>query len=122
MATFLSDNTLAQMRADQAKLRPDTCTIRRYTTASDGMGGITETWANLATGVTVRIMPAGDSARELLVAAGLTQLDAWLITLPYGQDVNEKDRIVSGGRTFEVIGVQPHSWETARRVYGVEVA
>ncbi len=39
----------------------------------------------------------------------------YYVTLPYGTDVTEDDKINCGGRTFEVIAVLKPTLETARR-------
>jgi hypothetical protein len=51
--------SVATMRRRVRRLLPDVCSIERKTTVSDGGGGTTETWANLATGVPCFIEPAG---------------------------------------------------------------
>lgn len=119
MRAFTS-NELARMRATADKALPDSCTIRRATLTSDGMGGQTQTWANTAT-VACRLMPRNTQPAEMAVAGRLTNANGWIITLPYATDVTEKDVIAIGSRSFEVDKAQAHSWEISRRVLATEV-
>ncbi len=91
--------------------RPDTCTIQRATETATS-GGVTQSWATLASGVTCRVSRIGQGATEGLGANGATQaVGQRRIKLPAGQDVTVKDRIVSGGVTYEVVDVQSISNE-----------
>ncbi len=118
---MLSTADLTSMRAQIALSLPETCSISRNTPASDGMGGWSESWANLATGVACRLSPAG-STTEGELAARLAAESGWVITLPTGQDVTTKDRLSVGTRLFEVVGVLARSWELSRRVVATEVS
>lgn len=105
----------------QASL-PDTCSIRRASVLPDLMGGQDETWTDIATGVACRVSPHIRSRAEEGIIGGAVRASAdWTVTLPKGQDVTERDRIVSGGRTFEVKQVVRRSWELCRRVHCTEV-
>lgn len=120
---MLSASDIAAMRATIEAALPDTCTIQRATETSDGAGGRTKTWATLASGVKCRLAPDTYRAEEREVAARLTAVTAWVITLPVGQDVAEKDRIVVGSSTYEVAGVSKHgAWELSVRVSCTKVA
>lgn len=119
MRAFTS-NELARMRATADKALPDSCTIRRATSVSDGMGGQPQTWADVAT-VACRLSARNTQPAEGDVAGRLTNANDWIITLPYATDVTEKDVIAIGSRSFEVDKAQAHSWEISRRVLATEV-
>lgn len=108
------------MRATADKALPDSATIRRATLSSDGAGGQTQTWADVAT-VACRLMPRLTQPQDKTVGDKLTNVSGWMIALPYGTDVTEGDIVTVGGRTFEVDKAQAHSWEISRRVLATEV-
>ena len=118
---LLSAAEIADMRAVQSDTLPDTVVIWRYTSSSDSMGGVTETWAAAGT-VSGRLSPAGRAGQEAIIAERLTAAEPWVITVPQGTTVYERDRMVVGTRTFEIEYINEHAaWETARRCYGYEV-
>ena len=118
---LISTAEITAMRSEQNDTMPDTVVIRRYTTASDGMGGLVETWAAVGT-VTGRVSPAGRAGAEGIIAERLTASEPYVITIPTGTTVYERDRFVIGTRTFEIEYVNAHAaWETALRCYGYEV-
>lgn len=118
---LLSTTEIADMRSVQNDTMPDTVVIWRYTSTSDSMGGMAETWAAVGT-VSGRLAPAGGSGREQILADRLTAAEPWVITMPNGTTLYERDRLVIGARTFEVEYINAHAaWETALQVYGYEV-
>lgn len=99
---------------------PDACTIKRLAVTADGAGGQTESWST-ATNVACRLAPltGGD---ERIMADKLTAVSPYMVTMPAGTDIRPADRLVIGGRTFEVAAVLAGGgWETARRVAVVEI-
>ena len=91
--------------------RPDTCVIQRAA-ESVTSGGVTQTWATLASGVSCRVSRIGQGGTEGLGANGATTaVGQRRIKLPAGQDVTPQDRIVTGGVTYEVADVQSVSHE-----------
>ena len=118
---LLSAAEIADMRTEQNDTMPDSVVIWRYTSTPDGMGGQTETWAAVGT-VTGRLAPAGRAGAEGVIAERLTAAEPWVITVPTGGTVYERDRLAVGSRTFEVEYINAHAaWETALRCYGYEV-
>ena len=111
---------LAGLKTITAALRPDTCTISRNTPTSDGAGGFTDVWANLATGVSCQVESVSKlrSGGEQIMAAKLTSIAPRVFKLPPLQDVTVKDRIVYSGSTYEVKALDgPLSFEIQVRVY-----
>lgn len=117
---MINSADLAQMRAAQEATMSQTATIMRATIASDSYGGQTVTRAS-AGAVKCRVAPTG--GREAQIAAKLTALVTWSVTIPYGADVQATDLLVlETGRTFQVEAVLGGgSVETARRAICTEV-
>lgn len=115
---MISTADLAAMRSTLDGSLPDTCQVVRRTSASDGALGTNDTWANQGAAVACRVAPASklgvETEAELVDV--LRAETRWTITLPALTDVTERDRITSGGRTFEVVSVLgPRSLEIGRR-------
>lgn len=112
------------MQATQAAALPSTCTVMRKAQTPDGMGGFTETWGTLASGVACRlaVMPLMGRSNEDVVAQRWAGQQVWQLTLPAGQDVTHDDRVTIDGIAYDVVGVKSAgAWETARRVILVRV-
>lgn len=108
------------MRADLNQSLPDAGTIQRVTQVSDDMGGHTDTWAAAGT-VACRVSPYPLRPGEEVVGGRVLGLDTWVVTLPAETTVSERDRIATGGRSFEIVSVMaPRSWELARRLLCTE--
>ena len=111
---------LTDIRAVQTENLPDTCTIRRMTRSSDGMGGATVVWTNVSVGTTCRSTMRSQPV-TLLNALRETVFADWIVTLPYLTDVAAEDEIVtSRGNTLVVIGSIGGPWTTCVRVGCVE--
>lgn len=118
---MISATDLATMQTALSGLRTTSCVIQRKASVSDGMGGQTDTWSNLAT-VLGRITPVIEVEREVIEEQRLEVLNRWLIYLPAGQDITEKDRITALGVTYEVTSVNaPRTIEIERVVEAMRV-
>jgi head-tail adaptor len=112
---------LASLRETAESFLPDTCTIQRYTETRSGDGTV-QSWSALATGIPCRVSPIGRMAVESFGAAQAEQaIGRWSITMPTGQDVTARDRILVGSRAFEVTDVVARSYEVARAVICREI-
>jgi len=122
--SLLSDRDLAEMRAAQEEAMPTSCTVQRVSEASDSYGGMTPTWATLAS-YSCRDMPLSSlnlGVQEGLLAGRVASGSERVITLPYDATCTAKDRIVIGSRTLEVLGVAAvGDWQTALRVLCKEI-
>lgn len=86
----------------------------------DGIGGQTETWDNYGT-VVARVSPSGAGLDDIIGGEVLNKTP-WVVTLPVGTSVTERDRIVYSAQTFEVIRTNnPRSWDTCIRCECMEV-
>src|SRR5438552_6417391 len=99
---------LAHQQTDVLGLTPDTCTITRPTgQESDSAGGFSESYTTIATSVSCNVFPAralSSLAQDVQQTETGRVIAQWLIQLPIGTDVQNRDRIIpSSGRVFEVI-------------------
>lgn len=109
------------LRSLSNQFLPDVCAIQRYTETATG-DGTSQTWSDLATGVSCRVSPLASGASEALGAdASLRAVAQWTIWLPAGTDVTVRDRVVYQGRTFEVARVGARSYEVSRELICREV-
>ena len=114
--TLLTAADLAAMRDTQEQAMPGTVYILRMGTASNGMGGFTETWGTAST-VIGRVYPRRRLGMgETIGGAQLLSVSDWFATLPYGTDITAKDRVKYDGRTWEITRVNnDEMYQTAVR-------
>lgn len=108
---------LAAMTAIEESVLATTGYILTYGTASDGMGGFTETWGTAGT-VLCDLWPINRRGNRENVAGGqITSQGDWFITFPTGTTITAKDRVHINNKTYEVTFVPADSqWQTALRV------
>ena len=110
----VSDGVLAAARTAAASALPDTCTIQTRTNATDALGETVVTWAATYTSVPCRVDPVRASER-VAAARDAAEYD-FTLTLPWSQTVDATMRVVHGGLTYEVVGVDADkSWAVTRR-------
>ena len=113
--TLLRTTDLTWMKALQQRAMPGTVVIERYTSAADGMGGYTQTWAAVGT-VVGRIYPQRTQGNENPGGGQIISNTDWFATLPAGTDVTANDRLLYQARTWEVVRVNnDQMWQTAVR-------
>lgn len=111
----ISDRELCALREQAEASMTDTCTVMRPTEARGDAGGVTKTYALLGT-LKCRVRSGagiGTGAREQLMAARITPVAVYTVSVPVGSDVKSDDRLVIQGRTLEVHGVLANSNATA---------
>jgi hypothetical protein len=118
---FLSTAEMADFRGVSDSALPGTCVIYGISHASDGMGGGTAAFTAAGT-VTCRIAPGGLSPSERVFGEQVTPIGDYVATMPAGTIVPHSGRIVSGGRTFEVLDAKHRDEEIALRVALREVS
>lgn len=96
----LSAAELASMQAVVTDSLPTTAEVRRPTPASDGQGGVTETWATVATWPCY--LSEDRRPIELAEAGRITAEGKWKACLPIAADVHPPDRLRIGGVDYEV--------------------
>lgn len=120
MITVLDDLALSVIREAAGNLFNARCDIQTPpTVARDSNGGVTAgTYTTAASAVACSIQPI--SAREREIAQRLGMVADYVAYLPALQAVTARQRLVSGGVTYEVIGVTPRQdTEVVRKVYAV---
>lgn len=103
----ISDRELCALRTEAEAAMTDTCTVMRPTEARGSAGGITKTYALQGT-LKCRVRSGagvGTGAREQVLAARLSGVAIFTVSVPVGSDVRDDDRLVWQGRTLEVHGV-----------------
>ncbi len=119
---MLTAAEISEMQSTVNLSLPAIATISRLTRTTTALGGSSEAWATVAT-VACRVSPlALFSAAERETSNVEMAVSPWLITLPANTDVRITDRVVSGGRTFEVVSLQARrSWELHTGLHAQEV-
>lgn len=117
---MLTASDLAGMQTTLGQSLPGTVVIQRSTQSSDGMGGISDAWAAVGT-VSARVSPAGMGLDDL-VGGEAVNIAPWVVTVPVGTSVTDRDRITYAGQTFEIEMVDsPRSYATCIRIHCKEV-
>jgi hypothetical protein len=114
--TFLSPSELAQLRSDLTDLLPDTCRIERATITKSGAYDV-ETWGTAVASVACRVDPDNLRQNEDIVGEREAGITRYIVTVPYNTDVQDGDRLVHGGNTYEITMLHDnHSARMARRL------
>jgi hypothetical protein len=114
---------MGYLRSIAAAFLPDVATVLRYTETSTS-DGVAQDWQPVLSDVPCRVSPRAATATEGLGAGGaaVRALSTWVVVVPFGTDVTERDRVaVVGtdrvdGRTFEVVRVGARSYEASREL------
>jgi hypothetical protein len=114
----VTTSEIAAARADLATMLPDTCTIQRAVKASDGGGGESTSWPELATEVPCRLTPAGSAGSGTGKAGDrLNDTTTHIVTFTAGQDVQQGDRIIVNTIAYQALVVGSGGvWELSRHV------
>jgi hypothetical protein len=94
----------------------DLCDIWEYTAISDLEGGQTDTWSETQSDIPCRVAPGGLSPREQIVAQKLRAERVYTVTLPAETAIDERDRIVWRGDTYEVKSVAKETTQFLQQV------
>jgi len=97
---------------DRTLGEPATASIQERTRTSDGMGGSTETWAQIAA-VECRFAP--DSGEEALRGGAISAVARGVVTFPAGTEITPEHRLVFDEVIYEVLAVERHSWDLCVR-------
>lgn len=89
----LTDKDKALLAIDVLDVLPDTATILRASTTSDGAGGRTLSWATVGT-ARCRMMESGGPGKdETLVADHMRDKQFYILAFPVDTDVRITDRV-----------------------------
>jgi SPP1 family predicted phage head-tail adaptor len=113
---MLTSGEITAMRDVCEDAFPDTCTIKRNAPNYNGLGGRTNTFTTLASGVACRMTPM--SGDESLFAGASRHQALWRLDLPYNTDIRATDRVTIGSATYDVVHVSiTRSWNLSDMVY-----
>lgn len=116
---MLSAAELDAMRVVEEEAMTSTGYILAFGTASNGMGGFTETWGTVGT-VACDIWMRPLRSDEITAGGQPISRTGWYITVPHDTTITAKDRFESGGRTFEITQVpNTTSLRTAKRIEAI---
>lgn len=131
---MISEDELAQLRADEEELMPDTCTVKRASATEPTLNTTTGRYNVVApdtiyTGV-CRISPLPVQDRAVIFGEKAVDLVAYQASFPHDAPVFRKDDVLEVtvsadpqlvGRHLEVHGYEVKSLQTKRRVLLEEV-
>ncbi|MCH9836654.1 phage head closure protein [bacterium] len=119
---MLSAKDLACLASDLGDVHPDTVTLKRRSTTSDGLGGLIETWTTVDT-YAARVTPISMQQAEENLGSELVDGTYFRVAVPRGTDIQIDDRIEYSGLTLSVEAVEaPRSVEIERILYVVRAA
>lgn len=113
---MLTSRELADLRNDILDLLPDTCRIERMTVTNTN-GYAEESWGTAVASIACRFDP--DTSRKETEVAGAQEahLIRYIVTLPYNANVQDGDRFVYQGSTYEMLQLHDvHSNNASKRV------
>ena len=113
---MLSNAELSQIREAIDDTLVDTCDILSVTQASDGAGGITDTWGTAYASVSCRL-DFPNPGKESVASASYVPFKTGMVSMPYDQTVTTANRLLIGGETYDIKGVNTNqSWIGVKRV------
>ena len=89
-------------------------TFQTYTETADGIGGVTKTWANLASDPTVWAQVRAGSGREAFLEDRTNATAAVIFLVRNRADLTEKMRIVWNSETYNIREIK---YEGGRSMY-----
>lgn len=118
---FLTPSEQAWVRAQVQYLQPSQVELQRFQRASDGMGGVIETWSTVAT-CECRLSPEIAGRTESFLTDKVKDGQYFRLSMPAGTDVRISDRAMVDGKTYRIEGVrEPSDVEIERVAYVVPV-
>ncbi len=111
---LLQSNDLSYLRTEAQTAMPDNVTIQRKTLISDQQGGFTEGWSDVYQNIPGRVSVTG-GGESMRAGRQDVQIDA-MLTIAYDQSIEQSDKVVHGGTTYEVVFVDAgKTWALAQR-------
>lgn len=104
---LLTAREQADLATDFLDVQPDTATILRATSATDGFGGRSQAWSSVGT-TRARVTPVGSTTtgNEGVIADALRDRELYRISTPASADVRLTDRLQVGSVVFAIHQVQ----------------
>jgi hypothetical protein len=112
---------LAAIQTDASAAACDqVCVISRGTRSIDSQGGASVTWGTVVTTVAGMRQPTAGQLQNYQYIVG--SLATWQVVLPVGTNVLEKDRLLIGGQTLNVVKLlEPNSYSALIVALATEV-
>lgn len=117
---MISESLLAGIRTLAESAMTATATVYRKSFVADTTGGFTDTYAAVGT-FPCMYAPHQITPTERETTISVQAISMWRFQFPMGTDIENTDRIVTGGRTFEVVSPGSGSIEVAVRVICQEI-
>jgi hypothetical protein len=123
---IIDDAFLVEMATLGADLAlKDDCEIQRNmaTPNPDGWSNGAPDWQHIATVKALKMLRGGSTPSVAIATADrLSTLTLWQVLLPLGTDVQEQDRLIIKGETFQVEVIAQATYDVFEMVYVSEVA
>jgi hypothetical protein len=94
---------LARLREVQESILDKTCTIKRVSSTSTA-GGSTESETTIAAVSCTLGSPSSEAERQIAMKA--TTQASWILSVPVGTDLHNKDRVYLESKRYQVVHVQ----------------
>ncbi len=102
------------MRITQEGNLPDSATILRPVSTPDAAGGQVVSYSAVNT-VLCRVAKKEYQASQSLQGGEMKVTADFVVTMAYGTDVRQTDRLQVGGVTYEIVKIQERSQQTVTR-------
>jgi hypothetical protein len=116
----ISETLLNQIRATVEAVMVAEAVVYRRSQVADFLGGFTDSYVVEGT-YQCSFAPHQVTPREAETTRGIETLALWRFQFPYGTHILSTDRIVTDGRTFEVVDAGSGSIKVAERVICQEI-
>jgi hypothetical protein len=111
----MSQDLFTSLASLDSDFMPDQCGVVHVTPGTVNPDGSVEPGSMTTTTYACRVAPSG-GPQETLIAARLTDVTPFTVTLPYDAVVSEKDTITYAGGVLQVMGVLgPGTYQTSVR-------
>lgn len=97
-----------------------TITLQRLARTADGVGGFTDAWADYATNACVWAKVMAKAGRENMSDGRMVASFVVLFEIWNRQDINERDRLIWQGVTYNIRGLRQEGGRRAKLVIEAE--
>lgn len=121
MPDMLSAGELEQLRSDILETLTDTCRIERPT-YTNSYGDSVETWGTAVASAVCRFDPDTLRRDQEMIGEREAGVARYIVTLEYDADVQDGDRLIYDGGTYQIIQLSiSHSLRAVRRLRVSEI-
>jgi len=116
----INEALLSNIRSLAETIMTAEAVIYRKTSVSDSAGGFTDTYASVGS-APCSYAPYQITPLEREATVSILAVQTWRFQFPVGTEIHNTDRLVTDGRTFEVVSAGSGSIELSVRVICQEV-